>query len=101
MRSFSTEMVSSSRSTSYHSNFCFRSRLFLERIDDYVAEDSPVRVVDVFIDDLDVSDPGFRTEPNATGRPSYHPKMMLKLYVYGYGYLNRVPSSRCAASSAC
>jgi transposase len=69
-----------------------QATLFPERIDDYVAEDSPVRVVDVFIDDLDVSGLGFRTEPNATGRPSYHPKMMLKLYVYGY--LNRVQSSR-------
>ena len=69
-----------------------QATLFTERIDDYVAEDSPVRVVDVFIDDLDVSGLGFRTEPNATGRPSYHPKMMLKLYVYGY--LNRVQSSR-------
>jgi transposase len=69
-----------------------QATLFPERIDDYVAEDSPVRVVDVFIDDLDISGLGFRTEPNATGRPSYHPKMMLKLYVYGY--LNRVQSSR-------
>jgi transposase len=69
-----------------------QATLFPERIDDYVAEDSPVRVVDVFIDDLDVSGLGFRTEPNATGRPSYHPKTMLKLYVYGY--LNRVQSSR-------
>jgi transposase len=69
-----------------------QATLFPERIDDYVAEDSPVRVVDVFIDDLDVSGLGFRIEPNATGRPSYHPKMMLKLYVYGY--LNRVQSSR-------
>ena len=69
-----------------------QATLFPERIDDYVGEDSPVRVVDVFIDDLDVSGLGFRTEPNATGRPSYHPKMMLKLYVYGY--LNRVQSSR-------
>ena len=69
-----------------------QATLFPERIDDYVAEDSPVRVVDVFIDDLDVSGLGFRTQPNATGRPSYHPKMMLKLYVYGY--LNRVQSSR-------
>ncbi len=69
-----------------------QATLFPERIDDYVAEDSPVRVVDVFIDGLDVSGLGFRTEPNATGRPSYHPKMMLKLYVYGY--LNRVQSSR-------
>jgi len=69
-----------------------QATLFPERIDDYVAEDSPVRVVDVFIDDLDVSGLGFRTEANATGRPSYHPKMMLKLYVYGY--LNQVQSSR-------
>jgi transposase len=69
-----------------------QATLFPERIDDYVAEDSPVRVVDVFIDDLDISGLGFRTEPNTTGRPSYHPKMMLKLYVYGY--LNRVQSSR-------
>ena len=69
-----------------------QATLFPERIDDYITEDSPVRVVDVFIDDLDISGLGFRTEPNATGRPSYHPKMMLKLYVYGY--LNRVQSSR-------
>jgi transposase len=69
-----------------------QATLFPERIDDYVGEDSPVRVVDVFIDDLNISGLGFRTEPNATGRPSYHPKMMLKLYVYGY--LNRVQSSR-------
>jgi len=69
-----------------------QATLFPGRIDDYVAEDSPVRVVDVFIDDLDISGLGFRTEPNATGRPSYQPKMMLKLYVYGY--LNRVQSSR-------
>jgi transposase len=69
-----------------------QATLFPEHMDDYVAEDSPVRVVDVFIDDLDVSGLGSRTEPNATGRPSYHPKMMLKLYVYGY--LNRVQSSR-------
>ena len=46
----------------------------------------------MFIDDLDISGLGFRAVPNATGRPSYHPKMMLKLYVYGY--LNRVQSSR-------
>ena len=69
-----------------------QATLFPERIDDYITEDSPVRVVDVFIDDLDISGLGFRTEPNATGRPSYHPKIMLKLYVYGY--LNRVQSSR-------
>jgi transposase len=66
--------------------------LFPERLDDYVEEDSPVRVIDVFIDDLDISGLGFRTELAATGRPRYHPKTMLKLYVYGY--LNRVQSSR-------
>ena len=69
-----------------------QATLFPERLDDYVGEDHPVRVIDVFIDDLDVSGLGFRSEPAATGRPGYHPKLMLKLYVYGY--LNRVQSSR-------
>jgi len=70
----------------------YQATLFPERLDDYVTEDDPVRVVDVFIDDLDVSGLGFKSEPAATGRPGYHPKTMLKLYVYGY--LNRVQSSR-------
>ncbi len=70
----------------------FQATMFPERLDDYVKEDSAVRVIDVFIDRLDVSGLGFRTEPNDTGRPAYHPKTMLKLYVYGY--LNRVQSSR-------
>jgi len=70
----------------------FQVTMFPERLDDYVDEDSAVRVIDVFIDRLDVSGLGFRTEPNDTGRPAYHPKTMLKLYVYGY--LNRVQSSR-------
>ena len=70
----------------------YQATLFPERLDDYVSEDDPVRVVDVFIDDLDVSGLGFKSEPAATGRPGYHPKTMLKLYVYGY--LNRVQSSR-------
>jgi transposase len=69
-----------------------QATLFPERLDDYVGEDHPVRVIDVFIDDLDVSGLGFKAEPAATGRPGYHPRMMLKLYVYGY--LNRVQSSR-------
>jgi len=69
-----------------------QATMFPERLDDYVAEDHPVRVIDVFIDDLDISGLGFKAEPAATGRPGYHPKMMLKLYVYGY--LNRVQSSR-------
>ena len=53
---------------------------------------SLLNVVDVFIDDLDISGLGFRVEPNATGRPGYNPRTMLKLYVYGY--LNRIQSSR-------
>ncbi|MGB5690395.1 MAG: IS1182 family transposase [Woeseiaceae bacterium] len=69
-----------------------QATLFPERLDDYVAEENPVRVIDVFIDDLDISGLGFKSEPAATGRPGYHPKTLLKLYVYGY--LNRVQSSR-------
>jgi transposase len=69
-----------------------QATLFPERLDDYVAEDSAVRVIDVFLDDLDLSGLGFKTEPNDTGRPAYHPSTMLKLFVYGY--LNRVQSSR-------
>jgi transposase len=70
----------------------YQATLFPERLDDYVGEDDPVRVIDVFIDDLDTSGLGFKSEPAATGRPGYHPKMMLKLYAYGY--MNRVQSSR-------
>ena len=66
--------------------------LFPESLDEYVAEDSSVRVVDVFVDDLDISGLGFRSEPAETGRPSYHPRTLLKIYIYGY--LNRVQSSR-------
>lgn len=69
-----------------------QATLFPERLDDYIAEDSAVRVIDVFIDDLDLSGLGFKMEPNGTGRPAYHPSTLLKIYVYGY--LNRVQSSR-------
>jgi transposase len=69
-----------------------QATLFPERLDDYVAEENPVRVIDVFVDELDVSGLGFRAEPADTGRPGYNPKTMLKLYIYGY--LNRVQSSR-------
>jgi transposase len=69
-----------------------QATLFPESLDEYVAEDSSVRVIDVFVDDLDVSGLGFRTEAAATGRPAYHPRTMLKLYIYGY--MNRVQSSR-------
>ena len=58
----------------------YQSTLFPERVDDYVDEDSVVRVIDVFIDRLDISGSGFKAEAVKTGRPSYHPGTMLKLY---------------------
>ena len=61
-------------------------------LDDYVSEDNPARVIDAFVDELDLGDLGFAVSPAATGRPSYNPATLLRLYVYGY--LNRVPSSR-------
>ena len=67
--------------------------LFPARLDEYVAEDNPVRAVDAFVDGLDLDGLGFiHVQPLDIGRPGYHPRMMLKLYIYGY--LNRVPSSR-------
>jgi transposase len=69
-----------------------QATLFPERLDDFIAEDNPVRVIDVFADELDLSDLGFKVTPEVTGRPGYHPAMLLKLYIYGY--LNRVQSSR-------
>ena len=61
-------------------------------LDDYVSEDNPARVIDVFVDELDLGSLGFEVAPASTGRPAYHPATLLKLYVYGY--LNRLPSSR-------
>lgn len=69
-----------------------QSTLFPERLDDFVAEDNPVRVIDVFVDELDLKSLGFKTEPEITGRPGYHPATLLKIYIYGY--LNRIQSSR-------
>jgi transposase len=70
-----------------------QSTLFPERLEDYIDDDNAVRVVDVFVDALDLGGLGFGgVEPLATGRPSYHPSVLLKLYIYGY--LNRVQSSR-------
>ena len=69
------------------------STLFPECLDDWIGEDNPVRVIDVFVDELDLAALGFSgVDPEATGRPSYHPAVLLKLYIYGY--LNRVQSSR-------
>jgi transposase len=70
-----------------------QSFLLPESIQDYVGEDNPVRVIDVFVDRIDLTELGFgRAVPADTGRPGYHPATLLKLYLYGY--LNRIPSSR-------
>jgi transposase len=67
--------------------------LLPECLDDYVTQDNPVRVIDVFVDELDLGKLGFQgVDPLATGRPAYHPSVLLKIYLYGY--LNRVQSSR-------
>jgi transposase len=70
-----------------------QSTLFPECLEDWIGADNPVRVIDVFVDELDLAALGFDgVEPEVTGRPSYHPSVLLKLYIYGY--LNRVQSSR-------
>src|SRR6478672_9599994 len=70
-----------------------QSTLLPECLDDFIDESNPVRVIDVFVDTLDLAGMSFEgVEPAATGRPSYHPSALLKLYIYGY--LNRVQSSR-------
>ncbi len=70
-----------------------QSTLFPAVLDDYVAEDNPVRAVDAFVEGLDLGGLGFgRVTSLEQGRPSYHPATLLKIYIYGY--LNRVPSSR-------
>src|SRR5512135_1005362 len=70
-----------------------QSTLLPECLDDFIDESNPVRVIDVFVDTLDLAELGFDgVEPADTGRPAYHPSVLLKLYIYGY--LNRVQSSR-------
>lgn len=67
--------------------------LFPDRLGDWIGEDSVVRVVDFFVEELDLRSLGFaRSVPARTGRPGYHPAVLLKLFIYGY--LNRIPSSR-------
>ena len=71
----------------------FQSTLLPESLDDYIAEDDTIRFLDAFVDQLNFVELGFkRAEPSATGRPGYHPAVLLKLYVYGY--MNRIQSSR-------
>jgi len=69
-----------------------QSTLLPESLDDYITEENPVRVIDVFLDSLELNNLGFKTIAAETGRPSYHPSTLLKLYIYGY--LNRIQSSR-------
>jgi transposase len=70
-----------------------QSTLFPECLEDWICADNPVRVIDAFVEELDLAELKFcGVDPEATGRPSYHPSVTLKLYIYGY--LNRVQSSR-------
>jgi transposase len=70
-----------------------QATLFPEHLEDYIAEDNAVRVIEAFVNKLDLLALGFkRAEPSTTGRPGYHPAVLLKIYVYGY--LNRIQSSR-------
>src|SRR5438876_4585441 len=70
-----------------------QSTLFPECVEDWISEGNPVRVIDVFVDALDLAEMAFEgVDPAATGRPAYHPSVLLKLYIYGY--LNRIQSSR-------
>jgi transposase len=79
-----------------------RSQLTLlpECLEDWVSEDNAVHVIDAFVDALDLHGMGFeRVVAKETGRPSYHPAVLLKLYIYGY--LNRAQSSRRLEREAC
>jgi transposase len=70
-----------------------QTTLFPECLDDWIDEDNPVRVIDAFVDSIDLGELGFDgVVPETTGRPAYHPAVLLKLYIYGH--LNRVQSSR-------
>jgi transposase len=66
--------------------------LLPESLDDYIDEANPVRAIDAFVAHLDLAELGFDVMPEATGRPGYHPSVLLRLFIYGY--LNRIASSR-------
>src|SRR6266480_1439622 len=71
----------------------YQATLYPETLDEVIALDSPVRIIDAFVDSLDLAGLGFsKVETEATGRPPYDPRDLLKLYLYGY--LNGVRSSR-------
>jgi hypothetical protein len=70
-----------------------QTTLLPECLDDFIAEDNPVRIIDAFVEELELPALGFDgATPATTGRPSYHPAVLLRIYIYGY--LNRVQSSR-------
>src|SRR5215471_4834167 len=70
-----------------------QSTLLPECLEDWICEDNPVRAIDVFVDELDLAELSFGgVDPEANRRPSYHPSVLLKLYIYGY--LNRVQSAK-------
>ena len=70
-----------------------QTTLLPDSIDDFITDTNPVRIVDVFVDEIDLGKLGFDgVDPAATGRPAYHPSILLKIYIYGY--LNRIQSSR-------
>lgn len=70
-----------------------QSTLFPERLEDFIEAENPVRVIEAFVETLDLSELGFeRAAPRSTGRPGYHPATLLKLYIYGC--LNRIQSNR-------
>src|ERR687890_1077460 len=76
-----------------------QATLLPECLDDYVAPDNPVRIIEAFVDELELGALGFAgVVPEATGRPAYHPAALLKIYLYGY--LNRIQSSRRLESEA-
>ena len=72
--------------------------LLPESLDDYIGESNPVRAIEAFVAQLDLAELGFAILPEATGRPGYHPSVLLRLYIYGY--LNRISSSRCLERAA-
>jgi transposase len=72
--------------------------LLPESLDDYIGESNPVRAIEAFVAHLDLAELGFEVVPEATGRPGYHPLVLLRLYIYGY--LNRISSSRCLEREA-
>ena len=69
-----------------------QATLFPEVLDEYITKENPVRVIDIFVDALDLVKMGINITPADTGRPAYHPSLMLKLFIYGY--FNRIQSSR-------